>query len=407
MLNAHRKDHKNGVYMSQFDVGRARGETPGCRFVIHFNNAGASLPPVCVTESVISHIRREAEIGGYEAEAEVLPQLERTYASAARLLGCDRNEIALCESATRAWDMAFYSLPLAAGDRVLASMSEYSSNYIAMLHCASQTGATIEPIPNDDSGALSIPALEQMIDNRVKLIAVTHVGTNGGLVNPAADVGRLASAAGITYLLDATQSVGQMPIDVKQIGCDMLCATGRKYLRGPRGTGLLYLKREVAETLTPPFLDNFAAEWTSKESYKISPGARRFETWECNCANRIGLGTAIDYALQWGLDAIQQRVVFLAETLRSRLADIPGVAVRDVGKERCGIVTFTVADRSCAEIRAALTANSINVWTSPMMSTRLDMEARGLSELVRASVHYYNSEEEIERFILALISIVG
>lgn len=231
------------------------------------------------------------------------------------------------------------------------------------------------------------------------------MGTNGGLVNPAEKVGRAANAAGIPYLLDATQSMGQMEINVKKIGCDMLCATGRKYLRGPRGTGLLYVRRALAELLEPPFLDNYAAEWESRDRFAINPGARRFETWESSVANRIGLGVAIEYALDWGLGAIRVRVVSLAEILRSRLDLIPGITVRDLGTVRCGIVTFTVEGKSGWDVRTALHARSINVWVSPMASTRLDMEARGLKDLVRASVHYYNTEEEIDAFCVALESL--
>lgn len=378
------------------DIERARADTPGCRNVVHFNNAGASLPPSCVTDAAIAHLRREAEMGAYEAEAEAAEAIAGTYTSAARLLGCASEEVALVENATRAWDMGFYSLKLAAGDRILTSMAEYSSNYIGLLQRAAQTGAVIDVVGVDHSGALSVSALEKSIDERVKLIAITHVGTNGGLVNPAEAVGKIANAAGITYLLDATQSVGQMPIDVGAIGCDILCCTGRKYLRGPRGTGMLYVRRELADTLEPPFLDNLSAEWVSQDRYTISSGAKRFETWETNVAARIALGAAIDYALEMGLGAIRDRIVMLAERLRVRLSQLPNVTVRDLGGTRCGLTTFTVQGRSGWDVRNALYAQGINVWVSPMASTRLDMEARGLSEVVRASVHYYNTEEEIE-----------
>lgn len=387
------------------DIARAREETPGCWNGVHFNNAGASLPPACVTEVVIAHLRREAEIGGYEAEAEAHEAVAHTYAAAAQLLGCDINEIALVENATRAWDMAFYSLPLSQGDRVLTSIAEYSSNYIALLQRAQQTGAQIEVIPNDASGQLCVESLRAMLDSRVKLIAITHVGTNGGLVNPAVEVGKVAREAGVLYLLDACQSAGQIPLSVQEIGCDMLSATGRKYLRGPRGTGLLYVRRELADTLEPPILDNYAAEWITRDRYIIAPGARRFETWESNVANRIGLGVALTYALGWGLEAIQARIQTLAENLRTRLRSVPGVTVQDLGVVRCGLVTFTVAGHTPSEVKEFLAQRQIHVWVSPLISTRLDMEARALPAVVRASLHYYNTEEEIDRFLTALQGI--
>ena len=226
--------------------------------------------------------------------------------------------------------------------------------------------------------------------------------TNGGLVNPAAAIGAIARNAGIPYLLDACQSVGQMPVDVEAIGCDMLSATGRKYLRGPRGTGFLYVRRGLLETLEPPLLDLHAARWTGAESFEIRPDARRFENFECNFAGKVGLAAAIDYALDWGLDGTYARIRGLADGLRTRLLAIPGVAVHDLGAEKCGIVTFTLEDRQPDAVRDALRAQAINVSVSKRDSTLLDMQARGLPALVRASVHYFNTEDEVERFCGAL-----
>lgn len=373
----------------------------------HFNNAGASLPPAPVLDAILGHLRREAEIGGYEAELEAQADIEHVYDALAGLLGCQSREIAVVENATRAWDMLFYALPLAPGDRILTAQCEYGSNYIAMLHRAKQTGAVIEAVPNDETGQLSVAALREMLDERVKLIAITHVPTNGGLVNPAQAVGDIARNAGILYLLDACQSAGQMPLDVTRIGCDMLTATGRKFLRGPRGTGFLYVRREIMEQLEPPFLDMQAAQWTAPAHYEIRADARRFETWETGIAAKIGLGVAVDYALAWGLEAIEERVTTLADVLRQRLGAIAGVTLRDQGRRQCGIVTFTADDVASKVIRERLALHRINVWTSPCSSTRLNMEARGLADVVRASVHYYNTEEEIETLCRAVAQLIN
>src|SRR5260370_38344930 len=139
--------------------------------------------------------------------------------------------------------MAFYSGGFAAGDRILTAQAEYSSNYIAFLQVARRTGAVVDVVPSDEAGELDVEALERMVDRRVKLIAITHVPTNGGLVNPAAAVGRIPRAPRILYLLAACPSLGPKPIDVAAIRCDMLSTTGRKYLRRPRGTALLYVRR--------------------------------------------------------------------------------------------------------------------------------------------------------------------
>jgi cysteine desulfurase / selenocysteine lyase len=380
------------------DVARARQETPGSAHVLHFNNAGAALMPQPVLEATRDYLDLEAQIGGYEAADREEAALERVYGAAAQMLGCDPDEIAFIENATRAWDMAFYALPFAPGDRILTARAEYVSNVVAFLQVAENTGAVVEVIPSDETGQVSVEALADMLDERVKLIAITHVPTNGGLVNPAAAIGKVAREAGITYLLDACQSVGQMPVDVNEIGCDILSTTGRKYLRGPRGTGLLYIRRGLYQTLEPPFLDVHAANWVAADRYEIRDDARRFENWETNFAGKVGLGVALDYALDWGMGAIWERVQDLAARLRAGLDEIPGVAVRDIGAERCGIVTFTVAGIAATEVQRRLTAQAMNVTVSSVDSTRFDMEARGLAEVVRASVHYYNDEAEIGSF---------
>ena len=381
-----------------FDIGRARRETPGCERVLHFNNAGTALMPRPVLDVTRDYLTLEAEIGGYEAAERENAAIERFYGAAAKLLGCDTDEIAFVENATRAWDMAFYALPFAVGDRILTARAEYASNVIALLQVAQRTGAVVEVIPSDETGRISVEALQGMIDDRVKLIAITHVPTNSGLVNPAAAVGQVARAAGITYLLDACQSVGQLPVDVEEIGCDLLSATGRKFLRGPRGTGFLYVRRELCQRLQPPFLDLHAATWVAPNRYEIRADARRFENWETNVAGKVGLGVAIDYAGDWGTAAIWDRVRSLASRLRAELEEIPGVTVRDIGAERCGIVTFTADGMSAREMQQALACRSMNVTISTVASTRFDMEARGLNEVVRASMHYTNDEAEIERF---------
>ncbi len=383
----------------EFDVIRAREDTPGCDEVVHFNNAGAALMPRPVVNAVMGHLNLESRIGGYEAAALSHRLIERVYDAAAEMLHCTREEIAVVENATRAWDMVFYAIPFQPGDRILTSTAEYASNFIAYLQVTERTGARVEVIPNDEHGQLSIEALRNAMDEKVRLISLSHVPTNGGLVNPAELVGEVARDAGTLFLLDACQSVGQMPMDVKKIGCHMLSATGRKYLRGPRGTGLLYVDSEILRVLEPPFLDLHAAEWVSDDRFEIRPDARRFENWESFVAGKIGLGVALDYALKWGLEDIRDRVVTLADELRTGIREIDGVMIHDLGRTRCGIVSFSLDGRDPVSVQRCLAERNINVSVSPKAYTRLDMEQRGLhAGLVRASVHYYNTIEEIDFF---------
>ena len=384
------------------DVERARQDTPGTRHVAHLNNAGAALPPRQVTDAVVAHLHREAAIGGYEAAAAAAEQVDNAYNAIARLVRCSPDELAMVENATRAWDMAFYAIRFDRGDRILTARAEYASNVIAFLQVAARTGAVVEVIDDDETGQLSIADLRRRLNDGngpVKLVAITHVPTQGGLVNPAEEVGAVTRDAGVLYLLDACQSIGQMPVDVERIGCDMLSATGRKYLRGPRGTGFLYVRQGVLERLEPPFLDLHAATWTAPDRYEIRRDARRFENWETNSAAKIGLGVAVDYALGWGLENIERRVTELADYLRQRLKMIGGVNLHDQGRRQCGIVTFTVLGFNAAEVGARLSDRGINVSVSIADYARLDLPARGLTELVRASVHYYNTEDEIDRLL--------
>ena len=387
-------------------LDRLRADTPGTANVLHFNNAGASLPPQPVLDAQVQHLHREAEIGGYEAAAEAEAALQHTYHAIARMLGAEADEIAVVENATRAWDMAFYGMPFEADDRILTSRAAYASNHIACLQVAEQTGASVEVVPSTPTGEIDVAALRSRMDDDVAIIALTHVPTNGGLVNPAAEVGNIAAEADVPFLLDACQSAGQMPLPVDEIGCTMLSATGRKYLRGPRGTGFLYVQRDWIERLEPPLLDLHAATWTGPETYEIQPDARRFETWEGYVAGHKALGVAVDYAMERGLDAIRDRVQTLASTLRTALADVPGVTVHDQGRTRCGITTFTAASMASGDIQSALRERDINVSVSPPASTRLDADTRDLPPLVRASVHYYNTEAEIDRFVDTLRTIL-
>jgi cysteine desulfurase / selenocysteine lyase len=397
------------------DVDRARAETPGCELVVHLNHAGTSLAPRPVLDAQVEWLQAEALTGGYELAADRDAELQASYDEVAALIGAQRDEIALVENATFAWHQAFWSLPLRAGDRILTCTVEYASSYLSYLQAERRRGVSVEVIPDDADGQLSLPALADLLDDGrapVGLVAVTHVPTNGGLVNPVAGVGALCREAGVPFLLDACQSVGQMPVDVDAIGCDLLAATGRKFLRAPRGTGFLYARRSLLDRLDrdgaePAFLDLLGADWVAPADYVVRPDARRFENWESNLAAVAGLRAAVAYARSWGLDAIADRVGSMAEAMRGRLAEVPGVRVHDLGRHRSGIVTFTVDGVAADEVQARLRSQGINVSVSGPSSTRLDAVRRRLPPLVRASVHYITTDAELDRLAAAVGDMVA
>jgi len=391
---------------SPIDVARARAETPGCAGVAHLNHAGCSLAPQPVLDAQIEWLRAEALTGGYELADDRAEARDATYAEVAALIGAEPAEIAIVENATFAWHQAFWSLGLRPGDRVLTANAEYASGFVPMLQARARLGVRVEVVPDDEHGQVSVEALARMLDDDragpVGLVALTHVPTNGGLVNPAEEVGRLARAAAVPYLLDACQSVGQMPVDVETIGCDLLAATGRKFLRAPRGTGFLYARRSLLDRtdpapVEPAFLDLLGADWVTPDRYELRSDARRFENWERSEAAVAGLRAAVAYARAWGLAAIGDRVTAQAAGLRERLAALPGVTVRDRGLRRSAIVSFTHADVPADDVARAARAAGVNVSVSEPSSTRLDADNRHLPSLVRASVHYVTTDDELDR----------
>lgn len=393
--------------MNPSEIERARRDTRACEDTIHFNNAGAALMPAPIADYLHEYLHREEEIGGYETVADQAEALDHFYAAFAGLLNCKSHEIAFVENATRAWDMAFYAFRFAPGDRIVTTVEEYGSNVIAYLQQAKRYGVEVVFVPNDASGQLDVSALDNAIDERVKLISMTHIPTGGGVVNPVAEVGKIARAAGIPFLLDSCQSIGQLDVDVEAIGCDIACGTGRKFLRGPRGTGVLYVREALIEQLEPPFLDLHSATLLSPTEYRIRDDAKRFENWEQYFAGKAALGKAVDYALGFGMDKIEQRVLELGSTLRTRLSAIDGVTVTDGGVQPCGIVTFMTEQLDPDPIATALKAFRINVSVSEESGNLVSYLQRNIPGVVRASLHYYNTEAEIDYFIDCLRQILS
>ena len=389
------------------DRDRARADTPGCLRRVFLDSAGSSLPPEPVVETVVGHLRREAEVGGYVAAEERAGDLAGLRGSVARLLGTAPDCIALTDSATRAWAQFFYAVPLGPGDRILLSETEYASNAVAALQRARAHGALVEVVPSNASGELDLDALERMLDERVRLLSIVHVPTNGGLVNPVYEATRLAHGVGALVLVDGCQSVGQLDVNVGELDVDALSATGRKWLRGPRGTGVLYVRQALIGELEPPVVDLESATWTEPDRYRLRDDARRFELWEADVAARLGLATAVDYLLDLGVEAVAADVAARAERLRELLYAIPGVAVTDLGRHRSGIVSFTLDGVTPDDVRTALARRQVIVSVSGKPSTLLDMSRRQLDAVVRASPHYFVSDDQLEAAADAVAAVAG
>jgi selenocysteine lyase/cysteine desulfurase len=388
--------------MGTLDVDRLRSDTPGCALVTHLNNAGSALPPAVVTDTVVDHLRREELIGGYEAHAEAADRIESVRGSAATLVGARPDQIALLESATAAWSRALtavaFTRPLDDGDRILVSSAEYASNVLPLMQLSMRTGARIEFIPDGQDGAIDVAAFRSMLDTDVAIVAVTHCPSQNGLVNDVTSIGSVLRETDTWYIVDACQSIGQLPVDVEAIGADFVSATGRKFLRGPRGTGFLYASDAALDELEPFPLDLHSATWTT-EGYDVQESARRFEYWEKSYAALLGMGAAIDYALDCGIEELSLRIAELAQYARDGLEMIPGVHVHDRGRVRGGIVTLTRDGIPAAALAAHIKAAGVNVSLSTPDYSRVDFEAHGLEGLVRVSPHAYNTTEEIDRLL--------
>jgi len=391
-------------------VEQLRADTPGCAHVTHLNNAGSALPPHVVTETMVAHLQREEQLGGYEAYAQARDRVAGVYASIGALVNAPIERVALVESATVAWDRGLqaiaFSDPPGPGDRLLISGSEYASNALPLLQLARRTGARVEVIPDGPDGTVDVEALGRMLDEDVRIVSVNHAPSQNGLVNDVVAIGDMLRMQGSPawYLVDACQSVGQLPVDMGRIGCDVLSATGRKFLRGPRATGFLVVSQRMLDDAEAFPLDLHGATWTTRDDYVVTDGAARFEFWEKPYAAHLAMGAAIDYALACGIDAIAERIGLLAQRARSGLGEIAGVHVRDRGTQQSGIVTLRVDDP--AGVVAGLRARGINTSLSTPDYSQVDFGRDQAIGLVRISPHAYNTEAEIDQVIAAVAELV-
>lgn len=386
--------------LSTDTVAALRAQTPGTQTIMHFNHAGSSLLSSATLDAIHAQLSREATMGQMEAGVVGREQSERARQLAARLFNARASEIALTTGNSFGWVAAFAALgPWQAGERILVGRHEWGGNLSAMRFAAQRDGVSIEVIPCDASGAADPRALEAMLDERVRLIALTWLPANGGVINPAAAIGHVARRHGIAYFIDGAQAVGQLPVDVAALGCDVLTGAGRKALRGPRGTGLLYVRQDFLPRLAPAFVDTHSAPLDAAGEPVLRNDAACFELAEASPALHAGLANALQEALDIGIDAIRARIDPIAQGLRAQLAQIPGVTVLDLGVERSGLVAFNLAGLDAGHVQRSLAEQGITIGSNGVAYTPFDMQARGLEKIARASVSYLTTDAEIDRLL--------
>lgn len=365
--------------------------------------------PRPVLDAMKSHLDLESRIGGYEAEAFRQDAIREAYRWAGDLIHSSASNIGFTSSATDSFARAISSIPFEFGDSILTTENDYISNQIAFLSLSRRLGVKIIRAADVTEGGVDVDSMAKLMDShRPKVVTVTHVPTNSGLVQPVEAVGKLCRERDITYIVDACQSVGQLPVDVEKIGCDFLSATCRKFLRGPRGSGFLYVSdRALNSGLEPLFIDMRGADWIAENQYKAAKGAQRFEEWESSYALILGAGEAFRYALNIGIDRISTRTLMLASQIREKAARMPGVKVLDLGKQRCGIVTLQIPGREETEFKSKLDAANINTNITRRQYAVIDFDRKGVDWALRVSPHYYNTEEEIDQFIAVLSQILS
>lgn len=389
------------------NLARWRAETPGCAQRVHLNNAGAGLMSQPVLDAIVGHLHCEASFGGYESADDAESAFQDAYTSVARLLGTQARNIAVVENSTVAFFQALAAFDFHAGDVIVTTRNDYISNQLAYLSLSRRCGVEVRRAANLESGETDPQSARELLrDSRVRLLAVTWVPTNSGLMQPVETLGEIAESAGVPYLIDACQAVGEIPVDVARLRCDFLAATARKFLRGPRGTGFLYVSdRALQRGDYPLYIDMRGAAWSTADTFEPAPDARRFENWEFAYALVLGMGAAARYAASVGIEHGGRRAREHAANLRKKLQALPGFRVLDRGKELAAIVTLTVAGWEAPELVRILRERGINTSASLGEYAVIDMAEKQVSSALRISPHYYNTEAEIDLVIDALQSL--
>ncbi|MBL7849941.1 MAG: aminotransferase class V-fold PLP-dependent enzyme [Cyclobacteriaceae bacterium] len=388
-------------------LSELRAETPGCESRIHFNNAGAALMPKPVIDIQKKYLDLEAQLGGYEAADASKAEIEGFYTSMGELLGCGPHNIAFTSSATNAYARALSCIAFKPGDTILIANEDYISNQLAFLSMERRLGVRLLRADSLPEGGVDVDNMRALMDaHKPRLVSLTHVPTNTGLVQPVEEVGKLCRERNILYLVDGCQSAGQIPVDMKKIGCDFFSGTFRKFLRGPRGAGFLFISDNILnQDIWPLYVDMRGANWTDPNEFTLRKDGGRFEDWEFPYGLVLGSREAVRYALNVGIAEIEKRNVALCAKVRDGLLDL-GLHILDKGKRQSSIITVNLPGKNPTEVLQQLRERKVNTSISYRGYAVIDYDAKGVTWGLRISPHYYNSEEEVSQLMQSLQQIL-
>ncbi|MBO6503946.1 MAG: aminotransferase class V-fold PLP-dependent enzyme [Kordiimonadaceae bacterium] len=391
-----------GSSFSDKDLSRVREQTPGVSGRIHLDNCGSALMAQPVIDEISAVFQREIAVGGYVAQEQQADKLSSSYNLLAELFDGHADDFAFVGSAVDGWTKAFYSVPFEPGDNIVTAYNEYCSNYVAYLQVAKLRGVEIRVARQADAGGIDLNHLNELVDSRTRLISISHMPSSSGEINQVQDVGLIAREKGVLYQLDACQSAGHIPVSIADIGCDIMTGTSRKFLRGPRGIGFLYVNEKARSLMEPVVLTNQSAEWSAQDAYSLRQDTKVFEAWERSVTNQLGFAVAIQYLLDLGVEKATNQIANNATYLRKQLPNVKGVRVECPPNAVSAIITLNKDGLTPSDIKSRLEKQAIGVQVASVVHTRLDLEARGIESAVRVSPHYYTSQSDMDGFLNAL-----
>lgn len=376
---------------------------------VYVNSAAASPPPRQVVDTSIDYLQKTASLGPYlpSFREEVYQKIEETREKAAKFIGAKTSEMAFVKNGTEGINFIANGLTWNKGDEIILADIEFHSNYTPWLKLRDKKKVHLKIIKTDFSGVIDVNLIEQEISNRTKLITVSHLSNASGALQHIEKICEIAKKRDVLTLINASQTLGLIPINVQELDCDFLTGCGRKWLRGPEGSGILYIRESLVESIEPTIIGWGGTTWDfeTNEYYYLST-ARRVEAGCPIVPSILGLGAAIDYAQNIGIEEIVTKVEALTRYSFQQLSVIEGIAIygpKNI-ENRLAIIPFNVEGLHPDEITNYLEKNNIIIESGTFMANML-LQHYGINKMVRISPHYFNTKVEID-FIVTLIKFL-